>query len=208
MNKSLLIAGAVVVLGIVGYVVYQRSQTISPTPEMVMENESSDTTPFISSTPDTSELEAGGSSFSDPAGTFTFLYPSEYELHTDDPQHIRISKRGETQRAQSEMSDGVLVVFEPINLGDKTLEEYVDTHIQESTANGMSEVIQAKKPSSLNNYPGITYSLRGLGETSYLVLQKDAQSDKAVSISFLVADPENKGYQQELESILSTLELH
>lgn len=206
MKKILLIAGICVVCIVGGYALLQQQQSTpsdnpSPTPAI-----SSD--PFISIPPDTSELRANGSNFRDPQGVYSFLYPNEYELFTDDPQHIRIIKRGATQQGQTELYDGVLVVFESIDLQGQTLENFVDSRIQQSTADGTTEVTEPKKATTLTTYPGFTYRLRGLGESTYVVVQKDFTSDSAVVINFLVADPEGQGYQEEVDSILSTFILH
>lgn len=156
----------------------------------------------------TADLQAGGSSYLDPKGVFSFLYPNDYRLdHEGGGQYTRISKLGPTQRGQTEMYDGVLVVFESVDLGGKPLEQWVDESIKTSTADGTSEVIQAKSPVTVNNYKGFTYTLRGLGESKYLVLQKDSQSDFAVSIVSAVYDPSNQGFQSQVSGILNTLQI-
>ncbi len=163
---------------------------------------------YIFPAPDVAELRAGGSSYADPGGVYSFLYPNDYELDLQEGgNYTRIFKRGATQRAQSEIHDGALVVFETIDLQGSSLEEYVDTHIQASTASGMSEVVSPKQATALKNYLGFTYELSGLGSTKYLVIQKDPSSSHAVSTIFLVEDPENVGYQTEVNQILTTLEL-
>lgn len=157
--------------------------------------------------PTTVPLGASGSSFMDPKGVFTVLYPSDYELDTSDPEHPRIFKRGETQRPQTELYDGALIVFESVDLGGKTLSAWIDDRIKTSTENGMQEIIKPKATASFNNYPGFSYTLRGLGETTYTAIQKDTNSDNAVIISTLVADPENKGYQAEVDTTLNSITL-
>lgn len=162
----------------------------SPTPDVVADS-----------------VRAGGSSYLDPKGVYSFLYPNDYTLDTQDPVHIRIYKRGVTQRPQSEMSDGALVVFESLELEGKTLEEWVDEHIRLSTADGTSEVTVPKTAATIGTYPGFTYTLRGLGESRYIVVQKDTQSNVAVNITYAVSDPNNVGYQKEVDAILTTVQL-
>jgi hypothetical protein len=164
--------------------------------------------PATSPTPDTRELEQGGSSYLDSQGVYSFLYPNNYTLDApnNDP-HVRIYKRGESQRPQSEMSDGVLIALETISLENKSLSSWVDTQIQEATQNQASEVVRAKTTTSLNGYPGYTYEISGLGSSTYTVIQKDPTSPYALSITYLVADPTQKDYQQEVEKILATIKL-
>lgn len=153
-------------------------------------------------------LRLGGNSFADPKGVFVFLYPNDYVQDSqNNGQYIRIYKIGKTQRGQTEMYDGVNLNFESIALSGKTLEKWVDEHIKSMTADESIEVTQPKKQVTLNGYNGFSYKIRGLGESSYLALQKDANSQFAVSITYMASDPENVGYQKEVDAILSTLEL-
>jgi hypothetical protein len=209
MKNITIIIGLLVIILVGGFIVMQQIQKpTSPLPQNSTQTNTESVQEFISTTPDNTELKSGGSSFRELSGIYTFLYPAEFELHTQDGDpHTRISKKGATQMGQTEMYDGILIDFESINLEGKSLEEFVDSRIIEYTNNGISEVVDAKRATKLNNYPGFTYELSGLGSTRYLVIQKDIQSDSAVSVSFLVADPENKGYQKEVDTILSTLEL-
>lgn len=214
MKSTLIVAvvGLVVIVG--GLVYFLLNQTPAPVSQYI--NSSGDLVisteePMVISTPEASELLAGGSSYSDPQGIYTFLYPNDYTLDTENETAaeplVRIFKRGDSQRPQSEMSDGVLLVFQPINLGTQTLEEWVDANIQTMTANGMSELTQPKQAVLLNSYPGFTYSTRGLGEASYTVVQKSPSSSVAVVITNAVMDPQQRGYAQELGQILSTFSL-
>ncbi len=163
---------------------------------------------FISASPDTSALRAGGSSHLDSQGVYSFLYPNDYTLDSQagDP-YTRISKRGATQQGQTEIYDGVLIVFESIELKGQSLEEWVDDRIQQAVDNGTPEITAPKKATTLSSYPGFTYQTGGFGSAKYLIVQKDAESPHAVSISYLVADPENKNYQAEVDAVLTTLEL-
>lgn len=164
--------------------------------------------PFITSSPSTDALRVGGSSYLDSEGVYTFLYPSNYALdNQEEGKYTRISKRGATQRGQTEIYDGVIVVFERVDLEGASLSDWVDAHIKSATENGTAEVLQPKKATSLNDYQGFSYELSGFGSSQYVIVQENPSSTYAVSISFLVADPESQGYQQEVDAILSTLEL-
>lgn len=151
-------------------------------------------------------LQEEGATYTHPNGGYTFKYPSEYTLDSEgDNEYIRIYKIGETQTGQTEMYDGVLLVFETIELGNQTLEQWVDTRIQDSTADGMLEVTVPKQSTSLGEYPAFTYTTRGLGEAAYVVAQKDSSSSTAILVSALVSDPASAGFQAEVDAILATL---
>jgi hypothetical protein len=197
---------------LIGSIVYLMGKQPT-TPSSIIETQmtatpSSTEESFIPSPPDTSFLKQGGNSYTESKGLYTFLYPNDYKLDSQGDQLIRISKTGSTQRGQTEMYDGVIVVFESVNLEGQTLEKWVDGRIAQSTADSTTTITQPKKVTHLQAYPGFTYTARGLGESTYLIVQKDAKSNYAVSITFLVADPQKKDYQKEVDTILSTLEFH
>jgi hypothetical protein len=209
-HLPLIVLFLIILTGSIAYFSNKKSST--PPPPLGTQNQTTSTPSatsesFIPASTDTSVLKQGGSSFRESQGLYTFLYPNDYKLDTQGDEYIRISKIGATQRGQTEMYDGVIVVFESVNLGGKTLDPWIDARIAQSTADGTSQVTQAKKATRLNTLVGYTYTMRGLGESTYLVVQKDTKSNNAVSITFLVADPENKNYQKEVDAILATLEL-
>lgn len=158
-------------------------------------------------TSDISDLQQGGSSYKDSQNVYTFLYPSNYTLDESDKQHIRIYKKGATQKGQTEMYDGVLMVFETINLNGSTLSNWIDNNIKTTTADGTLHVIEPKKAFKVGNYSGFTYTTRGLGEATYYVLQKDSGSPYAVSVTTAVNDPEKVGFQEEVNKILATIQI-
>lgn len=163
---------------------------------------------FVEPDPAKAALKVSGLTYQDPQGRYAFLYPEEYSLdHEGGDQSTRIVKRAVTARPQSEISDGVMVVFETVDLGEQTLEAAVDARIESSTANGLAELVQPKQSFSLNSYPAFSYELGGVGAAKHIVIQKNSQSKHAIVVSILVADPQGKGYQSEVDTILSTIEL-
>src|SRR5688572_7943238 len=111
MNKFVIGVLIIAILGSVGLFAFLNSRTTppsqppSPSPSPVLSETISPTNTSVM------DLEVGGSSYTDEKGIFSFLYPNDYVLDTQDPNHIRIYKRNDTQRPQSEMSDGALIVF-------------------------------------------------------------------------------------------------
>lgn len=156
---------------------------------------------------DNSDLKAGGSSYSDTQAVYTILYPADYILDTKDTQHTRIYKTGATQKGQTEIYDGVVIVIETIELQGKTMQEWVDDYLKQTTSDGTSVVVKSKKSIVFNNYPGFTYAVRGQGEATTYVLQKNSASNYAVVITTMVSDPENVGYQTEVDKTLSTIDI-
>jgi hypothetical protein len=212
MNKVLLLA-LVIVVGMAGVYYVSSQRRVDSFPAVIPVSESPMPSPMVSVEPsaqpssDLMQLKAGGSSYSDPQGVFGFLYPNDYTIDSQEKgRYVRIFKKGATQKGQTEMYDGVIVSFERVELGGKTLSKWVDDQIQQSTSDG-SEITQPKKGTTLNVYPGFTFEVRSLGTSTNVVLQKDLSSPHAVRINFLVADPEGKNYQKEVDAILATVEL-
>lgn len=181
----------------------------SPSPYPSLSADSSPTQSVTTSPTNSAsvDLGAGGSSYLDEKGVYSVLYPNDYTLDTQDPKHIRIYKRAESQRPQGEISDGVLMVFESVDLQGKSLESLVDTRIKEATADGSSQVSQSKKAITIDTYPGFSYSLKGVGSSQNFILQKDGASPYAVILTYAVNDPDQKGYQKEVEAVVSSLKL-
>jgi hypothetical protein len=153
-------------------------------------------------------MAAGGSSHLDTKGVYSILYPNDYAIDTqDNGRYTRIFKRGATQKGQTEMYDGVIIVFETIELKGKPLSQWVDDNIKTSTADGTIKIIEPKKNITINTYPGFTYKTRSLGEAKYYVLQKNSTSPYAVVITTSVSDPENIGFQKQVDQILSSMTL-
>lgn len=204
MNKSLLLLITIIILCGAAFLFLTNPKNAteppSPTPHASTQNTPTPNNPEI-------DLGASGSSYLDHKGVYSILYPNDYQIDTQDPIHIRIYKRGQTQRPQSEMSDGALMVFESIDLSGKSLEEWVDTRIKESTSDGTSQIINPKKEINQNSYPGFYFSIHGLGDSQNLVIQKDKKSNNAVIITYLVSDPQNKGYQKEVDLVLKSIKL-
>jgi hypothetical protein len=179
-----------------------------PTPPVTPLGPSPSVTANPPITVDTSDLQAGGSSYRDVQGVYLFLYPSDYKLDEQNNGTItRIYKTGPTQRGQTEMYDGAIITFETIDLQGETLSKWADEYIKNATADGTTKLTETKKSITQRNYPGFTFTLEGLGEAKYLVLQKDTSSHNAVIITTFVADPQNVGFQQEVDKTLMTLEL-
>lgn len=203
-NLALIFAVLLIALGATSYIL---STVIKKDIPEVTNTTSSSPLP-TSFTVDTKDLQQGGASFADPNGIFTILYPIDYKIdQQNNGKQTRIYKMGPTQQGQTEMYDGVILVFEGVSLSGMKLDKWIDESIKNATADGTTEIIEDKKPTQYNKYPGFTYKLRGLGEFQYIVMQKDTQSDHAVVITVLIADPQNIGFQKEVDQIINTLQI-
>lgn len=205
MGKVVIVVLLIVVIA-AGYFIYTKSirPNIATDITNIIPTNSPDSVPVI----DEAQVEAlkkGGLSYSDKKGIFTFLYPLGYTIdEMNGGEIIRIYKKGDTQQGQTEMYDGVIVTFQPQQLTD-SLESYVDSQIEMATKDGTGELTSGKKAVLVGGSPGFTYTIRSLGESTHYVLQKDANSQYGVDITYLVADPQKVGFQKEVDSIISSI---
>lgn len=163
--------------------------------------------PVVAEVSPSQDLLQGGASYSDPSSTYSFLYPNDYKLDTSDIKHVRIYKTGPTQKGQTEIYDGAIIVFEVVNLEGKTLEVWTNDYIKSLTADGTAQVVEQSKLTTLNKFPAYTFSIRGLGESQYVVAQKDGKSTSAIVITSMVADPTSVGFQSQVDSTLNSVQL-
>lgn len=198
MNKISL--GLLALILIVGVGFYARSNQKETRPTGLEQSAQLANTP----SPQT-KLALSANTYHDPNNMFTFSYSDGYTLDTQDPLHIRVYKRAETQRPQSEMTDGVLLVFEPIKLQGVSLETWVDERMKTTTTDGMTKIREAKQSITQNEYSGFYYATEGLETSQNMILQKTTDSDYAVMISYVVNDPEGRGYKDEVSAILSSV---
>lgn len=205
MQKLAIIVPILLVIAMVSYIFLssKKSSVTQTTPT----SSQSEPTKTIQPTANVQTIQSGGSSFTDSQNVFSILYPADYKLDTTDPIHPRIYKTGATQKGQTEMYDGVVVVFETIQLNGKPLSTWVDEQIKTLAADGVSQLVSPKQALTVKTYPGFTYELRGLGDAKTYVLQKNTSSKYAVVITAMVADPEQVGYQKDVDTILSTLQI-
>lgn len=209
MNNRIVIIGVIVVVLILGALSYRFFANTPPTQTTLSPTITEQQNNLPTAAPTVQQaLEQGGSSYLDPQGVFSFLYPNSYTQDLqNDGKMVRVYMRGATQKGQTEMYDGVIVLYEGINLKNVTLSEYIDAQLKNMTADGTMTITQPKKALTLNSYPGFTYSAQGLGEATHYLIQKDKNSPYAVEITTSVMDPEKVGYQEEVNAILAKTQI-
>jgi len=99
-------------------------------------------------------------------------------------------------------------VFEKGALQDQTLEEFVDLRIQEMMSVGDSTLVQPKKKITLNSNTGFTYESDGFGSATHLIIQKNKDTKTVLIIDYFAHDVQDRGYQKEVDAILSSIVLN
>lgn len=206
-NTSLIFGLAILIFGgTVLYTSWNKKQAETLVTQPVFMTPTPQSSP-VAETPASVAPSPISNNYTDSQNLYSFSYPEGYTLDTQDIAHPRLFKRGQTQRSQSEISDGVLIVFEVIDLQGKSLAEVADARIAGMNTDSTSEVVPSPKATTLNNYPGLTYETQGFGSSKNVMIQKSPTSTQAVLITYMASDPQQVGYQAEVDQILKTVTL-
>lgn len=189
-------------LGTIGYFGYQnyrmkqqiRQKQSTPLPVVTKQPEAANPTPTI-------DPIAEWKTYS--ASTYEVKYPEEMTARIEEASVFYLSKWGPTQKKDTELYDGISLRFQPFELPDIDLEAYVQDKVQETETEGMAEIISPPVPINIGDYKGLTYTSRGLGTHKYIYIQS---SDKIMLMEIIdsTVDPNNQGFQQITDQILST----
>jgi len=199
----LLIVLVVIIVGLVGVVLWlvqqnnqlRKQLAVSPTPRP------EDDQP-LAETPDPT---ANWKVYSNPQTPFTFKYPSSKPW--EDQYAVYVSIKGAKQPADKEdLYDGIYLEFnkKPIDLGSKTLSEYIDTAIEEIPKE-FATLYEEKRTINTGNASGYSYMTLGPDLYKHYFLQ----SPKGKNVYYIhegVLDYENQEYRNLVNQILSTFE--
>lgn len=198
-RKTLILFGVVaaLLLLVIGAGVFVYSLQNKPkTPVLV--NVSPTAQPSL--TPDTG-IPADWKTFESEDFAYTFSYPPE-DFKLEEGESVRVVYLGPTQTEGTEVFDGIIVAFDPvIPLGNQLLLPYVKEDLGKQREH--VEVIKEPTKIEVNGIEGYTYTVSGLGEFTFIYLPAP-DGKNVVRINYLVADPENSGYQQIVDDILES----
>jgi hypothetical protein len=206
-NIFLIIVVLFVGLGIGGYFVYQNLQTKEELPIK-------EVAPTTTSTPPQEEQPPEELTFEQDqmldwkkyiSSSYSFMYPPDVELKEREGGIVTLGKWGPTQKANTEFFDGISISFRTLYLPNTTLQDYVQSQVDEIKLAGVAEVVNEPSPTTINNYSGLTYTTVGLGTHKTVVVQSIAGIN-FVEITDSTVDPENIGFSSIVDQILSTFE--
>ena len=203
----LIIVVLIVGLGVGGYFVYQNLQTKEELP-------TKEITPITTSTPTQEEQPPKELTFEQDqmldwkkyvSNSYSFMYPPDVELKEREGGTVILGKWGPTQKTDTEFFDGISISFRALYLPNTTLQDYVQSQVDEIKLTGMAEVTSGPSPTTINNYSGLTYTTVGLGAHKTMVVQSIAGTS-FVEITNSTVDPGNIGFSNTVDQILSTFE--
>jgi hypothetical protein len=138
--------------------------------------------------------------------SFTLRYPEDFRIEEEGSSYI-LTKAGPTQRAGTELYDGVAIIINWHDLDGASLSEYVDQHLAATKNDGISTVVRGKEPITIGQYQGYSYVIEGLGQFTKNFIVKEG-SNQALQIEYLVADDNNQGYQRVVDQVLASIQLN
>ena len=195
-------------LGAVGFLAYQNNQLRKQIDSLLTVNEYNDNQitsankPVISLSSQETPLNDNWLIYSGSNTCYSFKYPSNLSIDLENGPELTLS--GPTQKQNTEIYDGIYIHFSsPLNLGGKTLSQYIDSSIEEAKIVG--QLLKPKQGITVNGIAGFKYTFQGLGTFEHFVLQSKDQKC-TVDITNGTVDPTNQGYQKTVNQILSTFE--
>lgn len=138
---------------------------------------------------------------------YTFKYPENVKLTEEgnadvltDP--VTLSLWGPTQKANTELYDGLSLGFESGPLEGPTLKEFAEMSVKRSMENGT--ILIPVTPITIAGLNGYIYRVKGLGEHSYIFLPNPIHYQWYIRITNSTNDPTNQGFQKTVDQILYT----
>ncbi len=135
---------------------------------------------------------------------FQIKYPSDIEVEEEAAGLVRLTKLASNHQLGTELYDGISLSFETREIANLEPITFAENKIIESNENGLGDVISPAKQTTLNGYDAAEYTYRGLGTTKYTIVQAD-DNVMFVVIGNATVDPNNSGYSETVDQILSTL---
>lgn len=141
--------------------------------------------------------------YTDEKKGFSINYPFEMIL-AKEGGGIKFLFLGPTQREGTELYDGIIFYVFKEAYEQDTLKDFVDAEIEQERG---FEVVVVDDPEEfiLLGMTGYSYIVQGLGTFTNIIL--DAGLGEAIKITYIAPDPKSLGFQQTVDTMLSTLEL-
>lgn len=134
---------------------------------------------------------------------FSFKYPTDLDLSTEEGNRVLISKWGPTQQEGQEFHDGISLYFDPRELGISA-KDYLQTKIDEIENAGVSTIEKKLSEVTVGQYKGYSFVSSGLTTTETIAVESN--SGIIVVITNATSDPGNVGFAPVADQILSTFE--
>jgi len=190
-------------IGVAGFLAFQNSQLRNKVPEVqdIPSPLPQKTTP-PSPSPTTNPM-SNWKTFQ--SSTYKVSYPPDMDTKEESGSILMLSKWGPTQKADTEFYDGISLRFQPLEILNITLADYVQAQVTDIKDVGISKLTSGPFSITLNGYKGLTYTEQGLGTFKTIVLESKGGT-MFVEITDSTSDPGNLGFDKTVDQILSTFQ--
>ncbi len=134
---------------------------------------------------------------------FSVAYPPEVEVQDRQDEGVAFLFTGATQAQGTELFDGYVITFRQEGYQDDSFLTYVQRRHAELEDEPATSEITAVLPVIVAGYSGFAFNVTGLGTFRHVYIPSGDK--EALLITYLVADPENLGYQEDVDMMLSSL---
>jgi hypothetical protein len=133
---------------------------------------------------------------------FAMQHPPQMNVH-DNGNELVFVHLGPTQREGTEVYDGISlsVARETFARGVNSLQRHAEQQLAAAQQHGT--IVVPLQPRTVAGLSGYAYTLEGLGR--FTVIFVPHTMNTTLRLSYLVADPQNRGYQTMVDRMLSSL---
>lgn len=142
-------------------------------------------------------------SFSSSRLGVSLKYPSDMRTQSNQDGTVSFILLGETQTAATEMYDGISLTLQKGTYSAESFEEFVEKERETAINNPISDSVSDLREVQLAGKKGYAFMENAMGAYTHIYLQKD--SNDYYHIVYMAPDPENKGYEETVMTILSSI---
>lgn len=189
--KNLLIAVGIVALVVLGIVLFKNGYTS----EEPVDNTRNDSEVII---------PAGWERYHNSEFGFAIAYPPEATFQIEASNRVKFTVLGPNNTMGSEITDGfTFTVGTHDKSSNQSLRDFAEEQYEEALVAGSS--VQSPTRTTVRNQETYTFQVSTLGTVTYYVIEKD--NTTAYTLSYNISDPQDRGYQEMVETMLSSFEI-
>jgi hypothetical protein len=137
----------------------------------------------------------------------TVMYPPGAEVNQNQPESdLRISIIGEEQKQQTELTDGLVLIFnayQPQN--NQSLQEFVNERRTQIQSQETTESVSSVNSTNIGSHSGFTFTVDGeMGISRYYYISPSSQ---VIEITEVIQPQDSANYKQISTNVLNSLEV-
>jgi hypothetical protein len=199
-NKIIVLtAGAILIFSVVVIFLYNQNSTesnnSSPTPTL---------TPTNTPTPTpAANLPEDWETYKSENLGISLRYPKNMQIKQNQDGSVSFTLLGPTQAEGTEVYDGIIINFNTGSYEFNTFKEFVTNKHNEQQNDPIISDVSEIEEITINEMTGYKFSIVGLGE--FTILYLPMENSQYLRVSMLVEDPKNQGFQDTVNTILTSI---